>query len=86
MYHLILFSLLNAGNELSISDSAIKTNLLIMDVSVEQALSICEINRETFTNRYKKDVINDVIDLISNREYQLKQTKSSSTMSQGEIA
>jgi radical S-adenosyl methionine domain-containing protein 2 len=59
---------------------------LILDVPVEQALSVCEINWEIFANRYKKDVINDDVDLISNREYQLKKTKSLFTMSQGEIA
>jgi radical S-adenosyl methionine domain-containing protein 2 len=59
---------------------------LILNVPVEQALSVCEINWETFANRYKKDAINHVVDLISNREYQLKQTKSFFTMNQGEIA
>ncbi|MFP3425876.1 viperin family antiviral radical SAM protein [Pseudoalteromonas sp. SIMBA_162] len=42
---------------------------LILDVGVEQALEVCEINWETFTSRYKKD---NTVSLISNSEYQLK--------------
>jgi radical S-adenosyl methionine domain-containing protein 2 len=59
---------------------------LILDVPVDKALSVCEINWDTFANRYKKDVINDVVDLVSNREYQLKKTKHSFTIKQGEVA
>lgn len=59
---------------------------LILDVPVEHALSVCKINWETFANRYKKDAMNDVVDVISNKEYLLKQAKSFSSMNQGEIA
>ncbi len=59
---------------------------LILNVSVEQALGVCEINWKTFANRYKKRVFNGVVELISNKEYQLKQSKSLFAKSQGEVA
>jgi len=59
---------------------------LILDVSVDQALSVCDINWETFTSRYKKNVSNDAVELISHSEYQLKQKEYLSLVSQGELA
>ena len=59
---------------------------LILDVSVDQALSVCEINWETFSSRYKKLVLNNPIKLISNNKYQFKKKEQFSLTSQGEIA
>lgn len=59
---------------------------LILDVSVEQALSVCEINWETFSSRYIKDEDTSVVELISDNEYQLTATKTFSSMNQGEVA
>lgn len=46
---------------------------LILEVSVKQALEVCEINWETFTSRYKKD---STVSLISNSEYQRKNNQN----------
>jgi radical S-adenosyl methionine domain-containing protein 2 len=59
---------------------------LILDVSLEQALSVCEINWETFSSRYIKDDDTSVVDLISNNEYQLTATKTVPSMNQGGVA
>ena len=59
---------------------------LILDVSVEQALSVCEINWETFSSRYIKEEDTSVVELISDNEYQLTATKTFSSMNQGEVA
>lgn len=67
------------------TEEGYKYGELILDVSVEQALSVCAINWETFTSRYKKDAMNDAVDLIDNNEYQLKQKEQLSFVSQGEL-
>ncbi|WP_441004025.1 viperin family antiviral radical SAM protein [Pseudocolwellia agarivorans] len=59
---------------------------LILDVSVEQALSVCEINWETFSSRYLKDKYTSVVEPISNDEYELKNTRDFSSVNQGEVA
>jgi radical S-adenosyl methionine domain-containing protein 2 len=58
---------------------------LILDVNVDQALSICEINWETFSSRYQKPSTVSAIELISHDEYQIKQQDYFSSISQGEI-
>ncbi|WP_369433974.1 viperin family antiviral radical SAM protein [Psychromonas sp. MME1] len=57
---------------------------LILDVSVDQALSVCEINWETFTSRYQKPSTDNAIKLISNNEYIFKQNEQLASLSQGE--
>lgn len=53
---------------------------LILDVGVEKALEVCQINWETFASRYKKD---NTISLISNSEYQLKNKQNNIALNQG---
>ncbi len=53
---------------------------LILDVGVEKALEVCQINWETFASRYKKD---NTISLISNSEYQLKNKQNNIALKQG---
>lgn len=59
---------------------------LILDVSVEQALNVCEINWETFCSRYKQNTTNDAVDLISHIEYQVKKNTKLVSFIQGELA
>lgn len=68
------------------TEDGYKYGELILDVSVDQALTVCEINWETFSSRYKKDSTNEAIKLISNREYQFKQKEQLSVMSKGVVA
>ena len=49
---------------------------LILDTTVEQALSVCNINWETFSSRYKKEPSSIAINLISDTEYQAKHSTS----------
>lgn len=56
---------------------------LILDVGVEKALEVCQINWETFASRYKKD---NTISLISNSEYQHKNKQNNIALKQGVLA
>jgi len=58
---------------------------LILDVSVDKALSVCEINWETFCSRYQKPHADNAIKLISNNEYLSKQSEQLVSLSQGEL-
>ena len=68
------------------TETAYQYGDLILDVSVDQALSVCEINWEIFASRYTKDSTNNVIDLISNSEYERKHTNRHRIKNQGESA
>ena len=68
------------------SEGGYKYGDLILDVNVEQALSVCEINWETFSSRYIKDEDTSVVELKSDNEYQLTATKTFSSMNQGEVS
>lgn len=70
----------------STTQSGYQYGELILDVSVDQALKICEIDWEIFSSRYKKSTVMNVLELISDREYQFKQNQSLSLLSQGELA
>jgi len=49
---------------------------LILDVSVDEALAVCEINWEVFNSRYNQNSIAGSITLINEDEYQAKKVES----------
>jgi len=69
----------------SSTDNGYQYGELILDTSIDNALSVCEINWEVFTSRYKKVDNRNTIKLISNNEYQIKQKEHVSPVSKGEI-
>jgi len=60
----------------STTQSGYQYGELILDTTVEQALSVCNINWETFSSRYKKEPSSIAINLISDTEYQAKHSTS----------
>lgn len=58
---------------------------LILDVSVEQALKVCDIDWTVFNSRYEPKTRNEAIAIIDHNQYQLKNSESV-LLNQGELA
>lgn len=58
---------------------------LILDVSVEEALKVCDIDWAVFNSRYQPKTMSDVVKIIDHNQYQLKNSKSV-LLNQGELA
>jgi len=69
----------------STTQSGYQYGELILDTTVEQALSVCNINWDTFSSRYQKPYTDNAIKLISNNEYLSKQSEQLVSLSQGEL-